>query len=112
MSDIGSYFIPIVLTSARGFEPQLSLNYKSGSRNNVFGLGFSIFLQNISRKTDTGIPKHNEDDTFDSADDRELPSKFIEENGLLVPEEVTKHDGGVSWNVHTFLSIQHKERKS
>ncbi|SDA19794.1 RHS repeat-associated core domain-containing protein [Nitrosospira sp. Nsp18] len=106
LSGTGSYSIPIVLTPARGFEPQLSLNYESGSGNDVFGLGFSVSLQNISRKTDTGIPKYSEDDTFDSTDDGELTPKFIEENGQLVPEEVTKDDGGVSWNVRTFLPIQ------
>jgi len=38
----GVLSVPIFTTQARGFEPQLSLDYNSGSGNGAFGLGFSI----------------------------------------------------------------------
>ncbi|NEP52033.1 MAG: hypothetical protein F6K65_25850 [Moorea sp. SIO3C2] len=56
--------IPIPTTPCRGFEPQLSVEYSSGSGNGTFGLGFSVAIPNISRKTSKGIPKYDETDIF------------------------------------------------
>ncbi|HHT9144985.1 MAG: SpvB/TcaC N-terminal domain-containing protein [Candidatus Brocadiaceae bacterium] len=91
------------LTPARGLEPKLSLSYSSGGGNDVFGLGFSLSIPKISRKTDTGIPKYNGDDTYILADEGELTPKLIEKNGQWVPDEKIISDGGVSWHVLTFL---------
>lgn len=56
--------IPIPTTPCRGFEPQLSIEYSSGSGNGTFGLGFSLAIPNISRKTSKAIPKYDETDIF------------------------------------------------
>lgn len=56
--------IPIPTTPCRGFEPQLSVEYSSGSGNGTFGLGFGLTIPNISRKTSKAIPKYDETDTF------------------------------------------------
>ncbi|MEG4503821.1 SpvB/TcaC N-terminal domain-containing protein [Microcoleus sp. F6_B4] len=56
--------IPIPTTPCRGFEPQLSVEYSSGSGNGTFGLGFNLAIPNISRKTSKAIPKYDETDTF------------------------------------------------
>ena len=50
--------IPIPTSPCRGFEPHLSLDYSSGSGNGIFGLGFSLSIPNISRKTAKGIPRY------------------------------------------------------
>ncbi len=102
-SGTGSYSIPIPLTPARGFEPKLSLSYSSGGGNDVFGLGFSLSIPKISRKTDTGIPKYNGEDTYILTGEGELTPKLVEKNGQWVPDETIKSDGGVSWKVLTFL---------
>ena len=59
-----SLSIPIPTSPCRGFEPQLSVEYSSGSGNGIFGLGFSLSLPSVARKTSKGIPKYDESDTF------------------------------------------------
>ncbi|KAH8688007.1 virulence plasmid 65kDa B protein-domain-containing protein [Tricladium varicosporioides] len=54
--------IPIPTTQSRGgFSPSLSLTYDSGSGNGVFGLGWSLSLPSIQRKTSKGIPRYNDE---------------------------------------------------
>ena len=64
----GSMSIPIATSPGRGnFGPQLSLSYDSGSGNGLFGFGWSLSLPSITRKTDKGLPKYqdeNESDVF------------------------------------------------
>ncbi len=55
----GSVSIPIFTTPGRsGFGPQLALSYDSGAGNGAFGLGWSLSLPAITRKTDKGIPRY------------------------------------------------------
>ena len=63
--------IPIATSPCRGFEPQLSIDYSSGAGNGIFGLGFSLSVPNIARKTSKAIPKYDDTDTFilSNADD-------------------------------------------
>jgi hypothetical protein len=56
----GSLTVPIATSPGRsGFGPQLSLAYDSGSGNGPFGLGWSLALPSITRKTDKGLPKYH-----------------------------------------------------
>ncbi|MCC5633839.1 hypothetical protein LC613_41210 [Nostoc sphaeroides CHAB 2801] len=59
-----SISIPIPTSPCRGFEPELSIEYSSGSGNGIFGLGFSLSIPNVARKTSKGIPKYDDSDTF------------------------------------------------
>src|SRR5215210_4899959 len=53
----GALTVPIVTSPGRsGFGPQLSLAYDSGAGNGPFGLGWSLSLPAITRKTDKGLP--------------------------------------------------------
>lgn len=63
--------IPIHTSPCRGFEPELSLNYSSGSGNGIFGIGFDLAIPSIVRKTEKGFPKYDDTDTFliSNADD-------------------------------------------
>src|SRR3954467_11979372 len=55
----GSMRVPIATSPGRsGFAPQLSLSYDSGSGNGPFGLGWSLSVPSISRRTDTGLPRY------------------------------------------------------
>ncbi|HEY6402053.1 MAG TPA: SpvB/TcaC N-terminal domain-containing protein, partial [Blastocatellia bacterium] len=62
----GSMAVPIAVSPGRsGFAPQLSLSYDSGSGNGPFGLGWSLSLPAITRKTDKGLPKYQDADESD-----------------------------------------------
>ncbi|SEQ49474.1 SpvB/TcaC N-terminal domain-containing protein [Nitrosomonas ureae] len=62
----GSMTIPIATSPGRsGFGPQLSLSYDSGAGNGPFGLGWSLSLPAITRKTDKGLPRYNDADESD-----------------------------------------------
>src|SRR5580704_2803626 len=53
----GSMSVPIATSPGRsGFGPQLALSYDSGSGNGPFGLGWSLGLPSITRRTDKGLP--------------------------------------------------------
>src|SRR5688572_24513805 len=56
--------IPLPFSPAREAGPTLSLNYNSGAGNGVFGLGWSLSLPSIKRKTDGELPKYLDSDTF------------------------------------------------
>jgi hypothetical protein len=64
----GSMSVPIATTPGRsGFGPQLSLSYDSGSGNGIFGMGWSLALPMVTRKTDKGLPRYwdsEESDVF------------------------------------------------
>lgn len=55
----GSMSVPIAASPGRGgFGPQLSLAYDSGAGNGPFGLGWSLSVPSITRKTDKGLPRY------------------------------------------------------
>ena len=51
----GSLSVPLALSPGRsGFGPQLSLDYDSSAGNGIFGMGWSLSLPSIVRRTDKG----------------------------------------------------------
>ena len=63
-SGTASFSVPLPSSPARGFEPQIALNYSSGAGNGPFGLGWNAALPSVSRKTNKGQPLYNDKDTF------------------------------------------------
>lgn len=62
-----SLSVPIATSAGRsGFAPQLALSYDSGNGNGLFGLGWSLSVPSISRKTDKEIPRYEADDASDT----------------------------------------------
>jgi RHS repeat-associated protein len=62
----GSMSVPISTTPGRsGFGPQLSLSYDSGSGNGIFGMGWSLALPMVTRKTDKGLPRYGDAEESD-----------------------------------------------
>ena len=52
-----NFSVPIATSPGRaGFGPELSLQYSSGNGNGPFGLGWSLSVPMVSRKTEKGIP--------------------------------------------------------
>ena len=57
----GNFTVPIALPAGRnGFQPTLSLAHGAGHGNGPFGLGWSLSVPGVSRKTSHGILRHDE----------------------------------------------------
>ena len=57
----GNFTVPIALPPGRnGFQPQLNLVYSTGNGNGPFGLGWSLSIPGVSRKTSKGVPRYDE----------------------------------------------------
>ena len=55
----GGMTIPVPVTAGRsGFGPSLALTYESGAGNGHFGLGWTLGVPSIVRKTDKGLPRY------------------------------------------------------
>lgn len=62
----GAMSVPIALSPGRsGFGPQLALNYDSGSGQGIFGLGWTLAVPSIMRKTDKGLPRYRDAEESD-----------------------------------------------
>src|SRR5262249_8467696 len=58
--------IPVFTSPGRGgFGPQLSLSYDSGAGNGPFGLGMSLSVPAIARKTEKALPRYQDADDPD-----------------------------------------------
>ena len=48
-----------------GFQPRFNLVYSTGSGNGPFGLGWSLSVLGVTRKTSHGVPRYDDaSDTF------------------------------------------------
>jgi RHS repeat-associated protein len=57
----GNFTIPISLPPGRnGFGPTLNLVYSTGNGNGYFGLGWSLSVPGVTRKTSKGIPRYRD----------------------------------------------------
>jgi RHS repeat-associated protein len=77
-----SFSIPLPFSPARGVVPSLLLSYNSGSGNGIFGLGWSLEIPSIKRKTDKGLPQYLdsiESDTFIFSGTEDLVPEFRKE---------------------------------
>lgn len=97
-----SFSIPLPFSPARGASPSLSVNYNSGAGNGVFGLGWTLSLPSIKRKTDKELPKYVDSDTylFSEAEDlvpefkKEVDGSFsLDEDGNYIVKENDSSDG-------------------
>ncbi|MEA2344620.1 MAG: hypothetical protein QOF63_2789, partial [Thermoanaerobaculia bacterium] len=62
----GSLSIPLPASPGRaGFSPHLALSYDSGAGNGPFGIGWSLSLPSITRKTDKGLPQYRDAEESD-----------------------------------------------
>ncbi|MGE5827100.1 MAG: SpvB/TcaC N-terminal domain-containing protein, partial [Micromonosporaceae bacterium] len=61
-----SMSFPFAVTQGRsGFGPALSLSYDSGSGNGPFGFGWSLSTLAITRRTEKGLPRYDDDHDSD-----------------------------------------------
>ncbi|MCA1991448.1 MAG: toxin, partial [Coleofasciculus sp. S288] len=80
----GSLSVPIFISPGRsGFSPQLSLSYDSGAGNSPFGLGWSLGIPAITRKTQKGLPQYRDaedSDTFILSGAEDLVPTLVQED--------------------------------
>jgi RHS repeat-associated protein len=100
----GSMSIPLPVTPGRGgFAPSLGLSYDSGSGNSPFGLGWSVGIPSISRKTDKGLPKYEdkyESDVYLLAGAEDL-IRITDAHGELLPP-ATEVVNNISYSVFSY----------
>ena len=61
----GNLSIPLGLPPGRsGLQPELVLRYSTGAANGPFGLGWSLGVPSVSRKTAKGVPRYEDQDVF------------------------------------------------
>src|SRR5262249_30055055 len=79
--------VPVFTSPARqGFSPPLHLSYDSRAGNGPFGLGWSLPVPSVTRKTSMGLPR------YDDAGDSDV---FILSGAEdLIPLLVSNGDGG------------------
>jgi RHS repeat-associated protein len=74
----GNFSVPIAAPPGRnGFQPQLSLNYSTGSGTGPYGLGWSLTVPAVSRKTSKGIPRYQADGSLDETDTFVLSDELV-----------------------------------
>jgi hypothetical protein len=57
----GNFSVPIQVPAGRhGVQPQVTLGYSTGTGNGPFGLGRSLGVPGVSRKTSHGLPRYRD----------------------------------------------------
>lgn len=79
----GNISVPIAMVAGRG-APQLALTYDSGAGNGPFGLGWSLGLPKISRRTEKRLPTYTDEDIFVLSGAEDLVPVKTEKTGALV----------------------------
>jgi RHS repeat-associated protein len=108
------FSLPLPFSPARGFTPSLTLDYNSGSGNSSFGLGWSLSLPSIKRKTDKELPQYLDEtasDTFIMAGAEDLVPCFKKDNagniirdadGNALPDEDPLQLAGIGYQVKRY----------
>ncbi|MER6197682.1 SpvB/TcaC N-terminal domain-containing protein [Streptomyces sp. NPDC001586] len=86
----GALTVPVAATPGRsGFGPDPVLRYDSGAGNGPFGLGWSLGLPAITRRTDKGVPRYDDaadSDVFILSGAEDLVPVLVPEGDRWVPE--------------------------
>jgi hypothetical protein len=96
-----SLSVPIAASPGRGDSgPKLALSYDSGAGNSPFGLGWQLDAQSIRRRTQRGLPRYTDDDTFVFGDDLVPALEQVLDD--WVPIVADRDLGGVMHRVRRF----------
>ena len=97
MTGSASLEVPLPFPPGRGrLTPSLSLSYDSGAGNGVFGIGWSLSLPAIRRKTDKQLPRYRDATTSDTF----VLSGF--EDLVPVGSPITVVESSVSYSVQRY----------
>lgn len=114
----GNFSIPITIPAARNsFQPQLTLTYSTGNGNGAFGLGWSLGIPGVTRKTSKGIPRYrdrasdpNEWDTFVLSGAEDLVPVALWKVDAVNPLQRTKIDHPTLQDYATAAIVQFRPR--
>jgi len=106
-SGTGSFTVPVYTSPCRGIEPKISLNYNSSLGSSSFGVGFSLSVPSIMRRTDTGIPKYDDTDRFILSNDEELVHKLRKNTTDI--ETIIVEEKGTKWEVTSYCPRVQKD---
>jgi hypothetical protein len=99
----GSLSVPVFTSTGRGgFHPELALQYDTGKGNGPYGIGWSLSVPRITRKTDKGLPQYvdgRESDTFILSGAEDLVPALKQVSGQWVPDSFDATDAGVAYHV-------------
>lgn len=102
----GSLALPLPISPGRsGFEPQLTLSYDSNAGNGPFGMGWSLSLPALTRKTLKGLPRYvdgEESDTFLLSSAEDLVPLLSEQNGQWTRDRSTCELYGQQYSVQRY----------
>ncbi|UUM22276.1 SpvB/TcaC N-terminal domain-containing protein [Mycoavidus sp. SF9855] len=79
---LASLSLPLPVSAGRGVAPGLSLTYSSGAGNGPFGMGWQCGVMSISRRTQHGVPRYDERDTFLSPSGEAMVAAAVEDGRL------------------------------
>src|ERR1700687_3251390 len=101
----GSMTVPLALSPGRsGFGPQLALSYDSGAGNGPLGIGWTLSLPAITRKTDKGLPRYLEtgveSDVFVLSGSEDLVPVLGLQGGAWERESTERFVDGEAYVVH------------
>ncbi len=100
-----SLSIPLPISPARGFQPELTLAYDSGRGNSAYGLGWDIDVASIVRKTDKGLPTYDDrsdKDTFSLSGAEDLVPFLSDLNGRWTETINNIELQGKTWQVKLY----------
>lgn len=64
MSGLAGMSLPLPISPGRGYAPSLGLSYSSGTGNGEFAMGWGLSSLSIRRRTSSGVPLYQADDTY------------------------------------------------
>ena len=87
-----SFELPIPASPGRGWDPQLSLTYSSQAGNGPYGIGWSLGLSQISRRTNKGVPRYTDHDEI-VGHDGEVWMPELEGDGTIKSRTENTYNG-------------------
>lgn len=108
------FSIPLPISEIRRFTPKHALSYSSGTGNGIFGMGWSLNISSIKRKTEKELPLYfdeSDSDTFiiSGADDlipefkKDNDGKFIKDSeGKYVINESDRNFFGIDYKIRRY----------
>ena len=100
----GSLAVPVFTSPGRGgSHPELTLQYDSGKGNGPYGIGWSLSVPRIARKTDKGLPRYGSDgaeaDTFILSGAEDLVPALQQSGSGWAPDTATATEGSETYDI-------------
>ena len=100
------FTLPLPTSPGRGgVQPSLALNYDSGAGNGIFGMGWSVGIPTVTRKTAKGLPRYRdgeESDVFLLAGAEDLVPSLVLSGSDWVPDVVSRTESSVDYTVRRY----------